>query len=117
MSILSIILQALLGLGFLMFGYQKLSSEEMKQGFRYFGYSDGFRIFTGIFEMVTAVILLAGFWFDALALVGGLMVVVTMLGAIMTHVKVGDKFKNMAMPIILMFIGTIITALNWAVIL
>lgn len=90
----SIILQVLLGIGFLMFGYQKFTSEEMKKGFEYFGYNDSFRLFTGFFEMAAGAVILGGIWVAPLATIGGLMIVVTMIGAIGTHIKIKDTFKG-----------------------
>lgn len=113
MSILSIILQVLLGLGFFMFGYQKFTSEEMKQGFEYFGYGDGIRIFTGLFEVVTAVVIVIGIWVKPLATVGGLMIIATMVGAVLTHIKIKDELKNYSMPVLLLALGVVVTALNW----
>lgn len=110
--VLSIMLQVLLGLGFLMFGYQKFVSEDMKQGFHYFGYGDGIRIFTGLFEVVTGIVIIVGIWLPILALLGGVMLVVTMIGAIGTHVKIKDRVKNMMMPIVLLVLGAVVTVLQ-----
>ena len=60
-----------------MFGYQKFTSEQMKKGFEYFGYSDSFRLFTGFFEIASAIVMIIRIWVDPLA---------TMIGAIMTHI-------------------------------
>lgn len=114
MTILSIVLQILLGLGFILFGSKKFTSEDMKQGFKYFGYSDAFRVFTGFFEIASAIVIIIGIWVESLATIGGLMIVVTMIGAIMTHVKMKDPLKNMMMPIILLILGVIVTAINWS---
>ncbi|MEH6942233.1 DoxX family protein [Bacillus sp. JJ722] len=114
MSILSTVLQVLLGIGFIMFGYQKFTSEDMKQGFKYFGYSDSFRLFTGFFEIASAIVILAGVWIEPLATIGGLMIVATMIGAIMTHIKMKDQLKNMMMPFFLLVLGIVVTALNWS---
>lgn len=84
-----------------MFGYQKFTSEDMKQGFEYFGYGQGFRIFTGFLEILSAIVIIAGIWIEPLAAIGGIMIVIVMIGAIMTHVKIKDKVKNMSMPFIL----------------
>jgi|SRR5690625_3411733 len=110
---ISIILQVLLGIGFIMFGYQKFVSEDMKQGFYHFGYNDAFRIFTGSFEIASAIVVLVGIWVKPLATIGGLMIVATMTGAILTHIKIKDEFKNMLMPIILFVLGVIVVILNW----
>ncbi|MBD8006424.1 DoxX family protein [Bacillus norwichensis] len=114
MPILSIVLQVLLGLGFLMFGFQKFTSEQMKKGFEYFGYSDGFRVFTGFFELASAVIVIVGIWIGSLATIGGIMIVITMFGAIITHIKIKDAVKNMMMPIILLILGAVVVIINWS---
>ncbi len=111
--VLSIILQVLLGIGFIMFGYQKFVSEEMKQGFVHFGYSDGFRIFTALFEIVAGLLMFVGIWVKPLATIAGLMVIATMIGAVLTHLKVKDEFKSMLMPLILLILGLIVTGQNW----
>lgn len=112
--IFSIILQVLLGLGFVMFGYQKFTSEDMKQGFHYFGYGDGFRLFTGTVEVLAGIIIFIGIWVKPLATVGGLIIVLTMIGAVLTHIKIKDEFKNMAMPIVLFILGGVVTITNWS---
>ena len=114
---LSIILQVVLGLGFIMFGFMKFSSAQMIEGFKYFGYSAGFRIFTGVMELAAAALLIAGIWNDTLTAIGSLLVVGIMLGAIFTHIKIHDKVKNMAMPIILLGLGATVLALNYSALL
>lgn len=114
--VFSIILQVILGVGFIFFGYQKFVSEDMKNGFEYFGYSDGFRIFTGTVEIIGAIILIIGIWVKFLAFIGGLLLVATMIGAILTHIKIKDEVKNMMMPIILLILNAIIVSLNWSAI-
>lgn len=111
---IQVILQVILGLGFLMFGYQKFTSEDMKEGFKYFGYSDEMRIFTGLFEIVAGVVILIGIWLKPLATIGSLMIVATMIGALFTHIKVKDEMKNMAMPFVLLLLGLVSTVLTWS---
>jgi|SRR5690625_2388987 len=112
--IVTIILQVLLGLGFLMFGYQKFTSEDMKKGFEYFGYGDSFRLFTGFVEILSAIIIIVGIWVKPLATIGGIMIVATMIGAIITHVKIKDQVKNMAMPFTLFLLGAVVAIMNWS---
>ena len=52
MTVLSIILQVILGLGFLMFGFMKFGSKQMVEGFKHYGYPGWFRVFTGIVELI-----------------------------------------------------------------
>ena len=88
------VLQAILGLGFIMFGLTKFTSKEMVEGFKHFGYSAGFRIFTGTVEIVAAVLLIAGIWNGTLTAIGSFLVVATMIGAIFTHIKIQDTLKG-----------------------
>src|SRR5690625_5249381 len=111
--IIKIIIQALLGLGFLMFGYQKFTSEDMKKGFEYCGCSNSFRIFTGSFEMLSAVVVIIGIWVKPLATIGGLMIVATMIAALITHLKIKDQVKNMIMAFILLIMAIVVVILNW----
>ena len=110
----STILQVILGLGFIMFGLMKFGSKQMVEGFKHYGYSAGFRIFTGVVEIVAAVLLIAGIWNGTLAAIGSFLVVATMIGAIFTHIKIQDKLKDMMMPIILLVLGAIVLVLNYS---
>lgn len=110
----STILQVVLGLGFIMFGLMKFGSKQMVEGFKHYGYSAGFRIFTGVVEVVAAVLLIAGIWNGTLAAIGSFLVVATMIGAIFTHIKIQDKLKDMMMPIVLLVLGAIVLALNYS---
>ncbi|QYR21889.1 DoxX family protein [Paenibacillus sp. sptzw28] len=113
MGILSIILQVLLGLGFLMFGFMKLGSKQIVEGFKHYGYPGWFRIFTGIVELISAALVIAGIWYETLAAGGGLLIAATMIGAISTHIKIKDTFKEMMMPIILLILGLVILVINF----
>lgn len=109
----STIIQVILGLGFIMFGLMKFGSKQMVEGFKHYGYSAGFRIFTGAVEILAAALLIAGIWNEALAAIGSFLVVATMIGAIITHIKIKDSLKDMMMPIVLLVLGVIVLALNY----
>lgn len=113
MTVLSIILQSILGLGFLMFGFMKFGSKQMVDEFGRYGYPGGFRIFTGLVEVIGAVLVISGIWNDKLAAWGGLFIVGTMLGAIFTHIKIKDSVSKMMMPIVLLILGLIILLINF----
>lgn len=113
MAILSIILQILLGIGFIFFGLAKFTSPDMVEGFKHFGYPGWFRIFTGTVEMSAAVLILIGIWQSQLAAVGGLLIVLTMIGAIFTHIKIKDTIQGMMMPIILLLLGSTVLLINF----
>ena len=112
MSILSIVLQVILGLGFIMFGLMKFGSKQMVEGFKHYGYPGWFRVFTGIVEVISAILVIAGIWNKTLAAWGGLFIVVTMIGAIFTHIKIKDTVQQMMMPIILFILGLVVLLLN-----
>lgn len=109
---LSTIIQVLLGFVFLMAGFSKFNSEKMVEAFKGYGYSAGFRIFTGLVEVVAAGLLIAGIWNNTVAAGGGLLIVATMIGAIITHIKIKDDVKTMMGPIILFILGLIVLIIN-----
>ncbi|WP_078411907.1 DoxX family protein [Priestia abyssalis] len=113
MSVLSIILQVLLGLGFLMFGFMKFGSKQMVEGFKHYGYPGWFRVFTGMIEVISAVLVMAGIWNKTLAAWGGLIIAATMIGAIFTHIKMKDTAQQMMMPIILLILGLVVLLINF----
>ena len=113
MGVLSIILQVILGLGFLMFGFMKFGSKQMVEGFKHYGYPGWFRVFTGVVELISAALVIAGIWNETLAAWGGLFIVATMIGAIFTHIKIKDTAKEMMMPIILLILGLVVLLINF----
>lgn len=113
MAIVSIILQVLLGIGFLNFGLTKFKSPQMVEGFKYFGYPNWFRIFTGAVEIIAAIVILIGIWNSTLAALGAFLIVATMIGAIFTHLKIKDTLKGFMMPIILLILGSTVLILNF----
>ncbi|MGE9755234.1 DoxX family protein [Bacillus inaquosorum] len=113
MSVLSIILQVTLGLGFLMFGFMKFGSKQMKEGFKDYGYPGWFRVFTGLVELVSAALVIVGIWNETFAAWGGLFIVGTMIGAIFTRIKMNDSVKNIMMPIILLILGLVVLLINF----
>lgn len=96
-----------------MFGFMKFGSKQMVESFKHFGYPGWFRIFTGLIEVISAILVTAGIWDEALAAWGGLIIVITMLGAILTHIKINDSIKQMMMPIILFIMGLAILLINF----
>lgn len=112
MNTISIVLQIVLGLGFLLFGSMKFG-KQMANDFNHYGYSTGFRIFTGLVEVIAAVVVIAGIWNDKLAALAGLLIVVVMLGAVFTHIKVKDPASKMIMPIVLLILGLVVFLINY----
>jgi len=113
LAILSFILQIVLGVGFLNFGYAKFSSPQMVEGFKHFGYPKWFRLFTGSVEIIAALLILIGLWKSIFAAIGGFLIIATMIGAIFTHIKIKDTLKGMMMPIILLILGSTVLLINF----
>jgi putative oxidoreductase len=100
MAILSFILQGLLALMFLMAGLGKITGSKMHvEGFKHWGLPQWFRVVTGLVELVGAVALIIGFWTPSWTAVGALLLGVTAIGGILTHLRVKDSFKQ-TFPII-----------------
>lgn len=76
-----------------------------------------FRVFTGMAEVVSAVLVIAGIWNESLAAWGGLFIVITMIGAVFTHIKMKDTVKQMMMPIILFILGLVVLLINFGALL
>ncbi|WP_085990874.1 DoxX family protein [Oceanobacillus senegalensis] len=102
---LLIIIQILLALMFLIAGLPKFTSDQHKESFKNYGYPQWFRIFTAIVEVGIAALLIIGIWNQQLAAIGGFLVIATMIGAIFTHIKCKDSFKNIVLPIVLLVLG------------
>lgn len=105
MSVALLIIQILLGIGFIMFGFMKFSSKQMVDEFQRYGYASSFRILTGLIEVTAAVLMIAGIWISVLALIGAILIIGTMIGAIFTHFKVGDQLKSIMMPATLLLLA------------
>jgi len=48
MHVTSIVLQVILGVMFLMAAFSKFGSKQQVEAFKHYGFSQGFRVFTGV---------------------------------------------------------------------
>ncbi len=95
--------QVLLGLAFLGAGAQKLvGTDKMVDDFARYRYPPWFRLATGAVEIGGAVGMLLGLVRPALATLGGLLLVPTMVGALATQARLGDPAKRLAPPAVLL---------------
>lgn len=102
MDILVIVLQSLLALAFLMAGLGKITGSKMHvEGFKKWGLPQWFRVVTGFVELVGAAALIVGFWEQSWTAAGAIVIGVTAIGGILTHVRIKDSFKD-TFPIILL---------------
>ena len=103
MNIFSIVLQSLLALAFLMAGLGKVSGSKMHvENFKKWRMPQWFRVVTGLIEFVSAAALIIGFWEPSWVAAGALVIAITAIGGILTHVRAKDSLKD-TFPII--FIG------------
>lgn len=103
MNIVSIVLQSLLALAFLMAGLGKVSGSKMHvENFKKWRLPQWFRVITGLIEFVSAAALIIGFWEPSWVAAGALVIGITAIGGILTHVRAKDSLKD-TVPIL--FIG------------
>ncbi|MBD0383805.1 DoxX family protein [Paenibacillus sedimenti] len=104
------ILQGLLALGYLMFGFMKLSGNEMQaQAFsEVYGYGVGFMYVVGAIELLAAIGLIIGFKKPRVAFYSAGVIVLTMVGAVGTHLMAGQGIGVATMPIVLLILALIV---------
>ncbi|HEV7806961.1 MAG TPA: DoxX family protein [Solirubrobacteraceae bacterium] len=109
MSTLSTILAAVLGIVFFGAGIPKLTGQQkMVDDFERWGYQPAVLAATGAVEVLAAVLLLVGIAIDALAITGGLLVVVVMIGALWTHTRVKDPVAMWAPAAVLLVLALVL---------
>ena len=106
MGILIIVLQVVLGLAFLGAGASKLGgAQQMLDDFDRFKYPRWFMYFTGGLEVASALGVLAGIFVPVLAVLGGLLLAATMVGAVSTHVRMKDPASRIVPPLVLLVLA------------
>ncbi|QLG49556.1 DoxX family protein [Natrinema halophilum] len=113
MSVLStalVVAQGVLALAMGAAGSAKVTgSESQIQDFERFGYPRWFRLATGGIELTAGIGLATSlFVASVLAIPGSLLVVGTMSGAILTHVRVNDSAGDIAPPAILLAVALVV---------
>lgn len=105
-----LILQGLLVVGFLLFGFIKLSGDPTQlQAFNdIYGYGTGFMYVVGGIEVISAVGLLLGFWKKNLLLLSSGVLSIVMVGAVFTHLSAGQGFGVASMPLIFLLLSLIV---------
>jgi putative oxidoreductase len=109
MDIVAIVLQALLALAFIMAGIGKMAGSKMHvDNFKHWRLPQGFRIVTGLVEIVGAIGLIIGFWEPSWAAAAGLWLGFTLFIGILVHVRVKDSFKLTFPAVILCILPLIV---------
>ncbi|MFB3166942.1 DoxX family protein [Neobacillus sp. 179-C4.2 HS] len=115
MEVLTYVLQGILALMFLMAGFGKVTGSKMHvEAFTHWRLPQWFRVVTGLVELAGAVLLIVGYWVPASAMAGALLLAVTGIGGILTHVRVKDSFKDTAMILFLAILSFVVLYLYLA---
>jgi len=97
------VLAGVLGLVFLMSGGTMLAGVRMvRDTFPQYRYPDWFRVFTGVWEMAGAALLLIGIPFHGVGLADAALILAAMLGAVYTHAVRVPELKRVTAPAVLL---------------
>jgi putative oxidoreductase len=98
---------------FLMGGVGKITGSKMHvDGFNHWRLPQWFRVVTGIVEVVGAAALIIGYWELSWAAAGALLLGVTAIGGVLTHIRVKDSFKQTFMILLLGILSFIVFFIN-----
>jgi len=113
-AIIAVVLQVLLGLGFVMAGGMKLmGTKQSLQQRDHLKIASWFWTFTGAVEIIEAIGLIVGIWLPFVAVLAGLLVLATMIGAAYAHVRNKDSFQHIVSPIIFFVLALIVVILRF----
>ena len=114
MSIPIIVVQAVLGLLFVVIGSMTVAGRKMfVEKFRRFGYPQWFRIVTGSLEVLGGIGLLIGIWLPWLAALASAGLILVMLGAVVTEVRTREPLQKIVLPIVLGALAIVVAASYW----
>ena len=104
-------LQVLLGLGFLVSAISKLTgaADAMREQLEI---APWFWILTALVEIVGAAGMLAGIRFPRLVAPAGLWIAALMVGALVSHLRVGDPFTNMIPAVVYLVLALAVSVLR-----
>ncbi|NYE04185.1 putative membrane protein YphA (DoxX/SURF4 family) [Bacillus niacini] len=115
MEILTYVLQGILALMFLMAGFGKVTGSKMHvEAFTHWKLPQWFRVVTGLVELAGAVLLIVGYWYSTSAMAGSLLLGITGVGGIITHIRVKDSFKDTSMILFLAILSFVVLYLYLA---
>ncbi|QGQ98929.1 DoxX family protein [Paenibacillus psychroresistens] len=113
MDVLAIILEALLGLIFLMAGATKIFGVKMQvDSFKSLRLPQWFRVVTGLVQYVGVAGIIIGFWEPSWAAWAGIWLGFTMLCAVAAHIRVRHTFAMTFPAVILMLLAIVIALMH-----
>lgn len=99
-------MQGVLALAMVGAGGAKIAGIESQiEEFQRYGYPQWFRLATGGIELLAGVVLVAGLFVTPVLALGGSLLVATMVGAVVTHVRMGDPATDIAPSAILLMLA------------
>jgi uncharacterized membrane protein YphA (DoxX/SURF4 family) len=114
LHIVSIVLGIILGVGYVIVGFQKLfGAKEPLESFKEYGYSDEFRILIGVLETLGGIGMLIGIWSQLVATLAGLWLAVIMAGALITQIRAKSSGKEIMLPVIFLVLVLAVSMINW----
>ncbi|WP_028777095.1 DoxX family protein [Shimazuella kribbensis] len=113
MTIFSIVLQSLLVAYYIFSGVNKIAGAKYwVDVFNDIKLPHWFRVVTGAIQLVGAAILIIGYWYAEAVAWGAIWLGITMIGAIIAHVRVKDPFSKTAAAIVFTVLITILVSMN-----
>ncbi|RIX46522.1 DoxX family protein [Paenibacillus nanensis] len=113
MTILSIVLQSLLILYYLFSGSAKvIGAKYWVDIFNTLKLPQWFRIVTGFVQLAGAIVLIIGYWAEEAVAWAGIWLGITMLLAVLAHIRVKDQFGKTITPVVFLVIIIMLTMIN-----
>lgn len=83
------------------------------ENFRRFGYPQWFRVVTGSLEVLGGIGLLIGIWLPWLAELASAGLTLVMLGAVLTHLRTRDPWKEITLAIVMGVLTSLVVVSYW----
>ncbi|MGB3160552.1 MAG: DoxX family protein [Carnobacterium sp.] len=113
MNNVAFVIQLVLGVLFIGAGLIKCNPKKTSKNFERFGFPNWFKPVSGIIEIGSGILVLSGIVYPVAAAWGGSFILLTMLGAIYSQLKVGDSFREIVVPVFILGLSLLILILNW----
>lgn len=113
MLIVSIILQSLLILAFLLAGASKIAGAKIQvEAFKHLGLPQWFRVFTGLCQYAGVAGLIVGFWYPGVTAWAGIWFGIMMLLACLAHLRVKDPIGKATPAFVLAVVAIVLLFIN-----
>lgn len=113
MGVFSIVLQSLLILYYLFSGSAKvIGAKYWDDIFNTLKLPQWFRIVTGFVQLIGAIVLIVGFWIEGAIAWAGIWLGITMLLAVLAHIRVKDQFGKTMTPVVFLVLIIILTMIH-----